>query len=44
MMGEEDWQLWSVAVNGETLLAEGDRPVIYGRAVSSIWMGPQMQT
>lgn len=44
MMGEEDWQLCSVAINGETLLAEDDRPMIYGHAVSSIWMGPQVQT
>lgn len=44
MLGEENWPLWTVSVNGETRLAENDRPMIYGQLVTSLWMGPQVQT
>jgi len=40
-LGEEDWQLCAVAPGGQTLSAEGDTPVTFGRVVSNIWMGPQ---
>jgi hypothetical protein len=43
MMGDEHWQQWTVDSMGHTLLARGDRPSIFGQAMNSIWMGPQMQ-
>jgi hypothetical protein len=42
-MGDEHWQQWTVDLNGQTLLAKGDRPLTYGQAIHSIWTGPQMQ-
>ena len=43
-MGEENWSLWTVDVDGKTALAEGDRAVTFGQAVSNVWMGPQRHT
>jgi hypothetical protein len=43
-MGEENWGLWMVDVEGQTVLAEGDRAVIFGQTVSNVWMGPQIPT
>ncbi len=43
MMGDEHWQQWAVDVNGHTTLARGDRSMLYGQSINSIWTGPQMQ-
>ncbi|MDX2228098.1 MAG: hypothetical protein NW220_00580 [Leptolyngbyaceae cyanobacterium bins.349] len=43
MMGDEHWQQWSVDTAGHTTLARGDRPILFGQVVSSVWTGPQMQ-
>ncbi|MBF2028641.1 MAG: hypothetical protein IGS48_18065 [Oscillatoriales cyanobacterium C42_A2020_001] len=43
MMGDEHWQQWTVDMNGNTALARGDRTVLFGQAINSIWTGPQMQ-
>jgi hypothetical protein len=41
-MGEEDWGLWAVQVDGRTLAAhDEDQPMIYGQVVNNIWAGPQ---
>lgn len=41
MMGEEDWSMYAVDVQGQTAYASHDRPVTFGRVVNSIWSGPQ---
>lgn len=43
MMGDENWQQWTVDTTGQTMLAKGDRPITYGQVSSSVWTGPQMQ-
>jgi hypothetical protein len=43
MMGDENWQQWSVERTGRTELAKGDRPIIFGHTSSSVWTGPQIQ-
>ena len=41
-MGEENWSLWAVDVDGQTVLADGDRSTTFGQVVSNVWMGPQI--
>lgn len=41
-LGEAEWHLWSVDATGQTTLAAGDRPAVFGQTVSNIWMGPQI--
>lgn len=43
MMGDEHWQQWSVSVKGQTALAKGDRPLVFGQTSNNVWAGPQMQ-
>ncbi len=43
-LGEENWPLWAVNLHGQTVQAEGDRPILFGELASSIWMGPQRQS
>jgi hypothetical protein len=40
-MGDPDWFLWAVDVSGQTIAAGNDEPIVFGRAVSSIWSGPR---
>ncbi|MGC8713058.1 MAG: hypothetical protein ACP5RH_11760 [Leptodesmis sp.] len=42
-LGEEYWPQWTVDVHGQTTRAVGDRPLIYGQVLNSVWTGPQMQ-
>ncbi len=44
ILGEEQWQQWTVDAAGQTTLAKGDQPLIFGQVLSSVWTGPQMQT
>jgi hypothetical protein len=43
MLGEESWPQWTVDVQGQTRRATGDRALIYGQVLNSVWTGPQMQ-
>jgi hypothetical protein len=43
-LGEENWNCWTVDATGHTVLAEGDRSVTFGQPISSVWMGPQVQS
>lgn len=42
-MGEPDWMNWAVDLSGQTNAADGDKPVVFGQVVNSIWTGPQVQ-
>lgn len=37
----EDWSLWAVDTQGDTLAAAGDQALVFGKVSSSIWAGPQ---
>lgn len=41
MIGEEQWPLWTVDLSGQTTAAPHDKPVVFGRPITSIWTGPQ---
>ena len=43
MMGDPYWNFYTVKADGQTNLAEGDRPVTYGQVTTNIWAGPQTQ-
>lgn len=40
-IGEEEWQLWSVDVSGQTNAAREDAPTTFGKVVNHVWAGPQ---
>lgn len=41
-MGQEEWDLWAVNVDGLTIAAnDGDQPLVYGQVVTNVWAGPQ---
>ena len=40
-LGDEHWPQWTVDSTGKTLLATGDRPMLFGHFVNHIWAGPQ---
>ena len=40
-LGEEAWPLWAVDLDSKTVLANGDKPVVYGRRRTPVWTGPQ---
>ncbi|MDA0209077.1 MULTISPECIES: hypothetical protein [Desertifilum] len=40
-LGDENWPLLAVDATGKTLMANGDRPMTFGRVVNNIWAGPQ---
>jgi hypothetical protein len=42
MIGEEEWPVWSVASNGQTVLANQNEPIIYGQQMDKIWSGSQV--
>lgn len=41
MLGNEDWSMYAVDVQGQTAYASNDQPITFGRVVNSIWSGPQ---
>lgn len=41
-IGGDPWSEWRVEVTGKTSLAKGDRPVIMGKRVNTVWSGPQL--
>lgn len=40
-MGDENWRLYLVDVDGQTKQTAEDQPVTFGQTVSSVWAGPQ---
>lgn len=40
-LGNENWPVWSVELNGQTNLALEDEPIIYGQVLNQVWAGPQ---
>jgi hypothetical protein len=42
IMGQADWQQWTVDLRGRTLLAPDDQPVLFGSVSHSFWLGLQV--
>ncbi|MEW5858715.1 MAG: hypothetical protein AB1861_15220 [Cyanobacteriota bacterium] len=40
-LGEEEWPLWAVDLNGQTVAAIEDEPLIFGQTITHSWAGPQ---
>ncbi|MGB3695380.1 MAG: hypothetical protein WA865_23660 [Spirulinaceae cyanobacterium] len=40
-LGEENWPLWAVDAEGQTMLASEDKPIVYGQVINKVWSGPQ---
>jgi hypothetical protein len=40
-LGEENWPVWAVGVEGDTQLATTAQPMLYGRLIQQVWTGPQ---
>ena len=40
-LGDEQWPVWAVDLEGQTALAHEDEPIVYGEVVNQIWAGPQ---
>ena len=40
-LGDENWSIWGVALNGQTALAVEEEPVVLGQVVNHVWAGPQ---
>lgn len=40
-LGEENWPLWAVDINGQTIAATEDKPAVFGQRVNNVWAGPQ---
>lgn len=40
-LGDEKMPLWAVGLNGRTVAAVEDQPVVYGRTMRYAWAGPQ---
>lgn len=40
-LGDENWPLWAVDLNGYTALALEDEPIVYGQVINQVWAGPQ---
>jgi hypothetical protein len=41
ILGEENWGIWAVALDGQTFLASNDSPMTYGKMVTNSWTGMQ---
>lgn len=40
-LGDEHWPVWAVNIEGQTFIAEEDKPTVYGQVVKQVWSGPQ---
>ena len=40
-LGDEEWPIWAVNVEGKTAIAGEDQPKVFGTVVNQIWTGPQ---
>lgn len=43
LMGEDNWQIWAVADDGKTTLAQQDQGVVFGEMSSHIWSGSDVK-
>lgn len=42
-LGDEQWPLWAVAGNGQTVAAtDVDQPIVFGKLLNQVWSGPQV--
>ncbi len=42
-LGDEQWPLWAVAGNGQTVAAtDVDQPMVFGKLLNQVWSGPQV--
>lgn len=42
VMGDEPWPIWSVGLDGQTVLAGDDQPtIVRGQVLNHVWTGPQ---
>jgi len=42
-LGDEQWPLWAVAGNGQTVAAtDVDQPIVFGKLLNQLWSGPQV--
>lgn len=42
-LGDEQWPLWAVASNGQTVAAiDVDQPIVFGKQLNQVWSGPQV--
>ncbi len=41
ILGDEQWPMWAVNLDGDTALAGNDLPQVYGQYMNPIWSGPQ---
>lgn len=42
LLGEENWPIWSVALDGKTAMANRNEPVTYGQTATYAWTGSQI--
>lgn len=41
-LGDEEWGIWAVSVDGDTVAATAaDQPIVFGQVVNNVWAGPQ---
>lgn len=40
-LGDEEWPIWAVNIEGKTAIAGQDQPKVFGTVVNQIWTGPQ---
>ena len=40
-LGDDQWPLWAVNTQGQTVAASEDQPLIFGQLVNQVWAGPQ---
>ena len=42
-LGDEQWPLWAVTGNGQTVAATDiDQPIVFGKLLNQVWSGPQV--
>lgn len=42
-LGDEQWSLWAVASDGQTVAATDiDEPIVFGQRLNQVWSGPQV--
>ncbi|NEP56822.1 MAG: hypothetical protein F6K31_07320 [Symploca sp. SIO2G7] len=41
-LGNENWSMWSVTLNGKTTLAVEEKPMVFGQVINHVWAGPQV--
>ncbi|NET57642.1 MAG: hypothetical protein F6K47_16220 [Symploca sp. SIO2E6] len=42
-LGDDNWSMWGVALNGKTVLAVEAKPMVLGQVVNHVWAGPQLR-